>query len=91
MRVRGNVLTWEAAADLESGLSHFIIRRDGEFLAKVEGPKNRFGRQLFQGLQYSDTPAFPLQRMRFEDKAQVTGKRHRYEVIAVNTVGLKSK
>jgi pimeloyl-ACP methyl ester carboxylesterase len=91
LRVKGNVLNWEAKADVESGLGHFIIRRDGEYLAKVEGPKNRFGRQLFQGLQYSDTPTFPLPQMRFEDKSQVAGKKHQYRVIAVNTVGLKSK
>lgn len=91
LQVKGKVLTWNAEADLESGLSSFIIERDGEFLAKLEGPKNRFGRPLFQGLQYSDTPAFPLQEMRYVDETQVKGKLHQYKVIAVNTVGLKSK
>ena len=33
VRVSGNELTWEAEADLESGLAGFIIERDGEFLA----------------------------------------------------------
>ena len=74
---------------MESGLSHFEIYRDGKLLAEVKGPKQKFGRPLFQGQQYSDTPEFPLQLMRYEDKA-VTGK-HIYKVIAVNTVGLKSK
>jgi pimeloyl-ACP methyl ester carboxylesterase len=83
-------LTWEAEADLESGLSHFIIKKNGKEIAKVpEKPTNRFGRPLFQGLQYSDTPLFPLVQMEYIDKEahMIT----LYEVIAVNTVGLKSK
>jgi hypothetical protein len=31
--VNGNDLSWEAEADLESGLASFIIERDGQFLA----------------------------------------------------------
>ena len=89
--LRGNELSWEAEADLESGLSHFIILRDGEPLAKKEGPKNKFGRALFQGLQYSDTPSFPLQEMTYTDTKQIKGKTHNYKVISVNTAGLKSK
>ena len=85
------MITWKAEADLESGLGYFIIQRDGAFLAKVEGPKNRFGRPLFQGLQYSDTPEFPLVKMEYVDKSQKSGKQHSYKVITVNTVGLKSK
>jgi len=91
IQVKGKVVTWDADADVESGISHFIIHRDGKFLAKVEGPKNRFGRALFQGLQYSDTPAFPLVEMKYTDNKQQAGKSHDYKVIAVNTVGLKSK
>ena len=33
VRVNGNEMSWEAEADLESGLAGFIIERDGEFLA----------------------------------------------------------
>ena len=33
VRVQGNTLTWEAEADLESGLASFVIERDGRFLA----------------------------------------------------------
>ena len=83
-------LTWEAEADLESGLSHFIIKKNGKEIAQVpEKPTNRFGRPLFQGLQYSDTPLFPLLQMEYIDNEahMIT----MYEVIAVNTVGLKSK
>lgn len=89
---RGNELSWEAVADLESGLAHFIIERDGEFLAHLpEQGKNRFGRPIFQNLQYSDTPTQPLVPMHFTDTKAEPGRKHTYRVIAVNTVGLKSK
>lgn len=91
IQVKGSEIRWEAEADLESGIAYFIIERDGKFLAKVEGPKNRFGRQLFQGLQYSDTPEFPLVEMKFVDKTRHSDKEHSYKVISVNTAGLKSK
>jgi hypothetical protein len=92
VRVQGNQLTWKAEADLESGLAHFIIERDGQFLAHVpEKGKNPFGRPIFQGLQYSDTPTQPLVPMQFTDTKAEAGKKHTYRVIAVNTVGLKSE
>ncbi len=92
VRAHDNELTWEAEADLESGLASFIIERDGEFLAKVpEQSKNPFGRPIFQNLQYSDTPTQPLVQMRFTDTSPEAGQVHQYRVIAVNTVGLKSK
>jgi pimeloyl-ACP methyl ester carboxylesterase len=92
LRVNGNELTWEAEADLESGLAGFIIERDGQFLANVpEQAKNPFGRPIFQNLQYSDTPVQPLIPMRFTDTRAEPGAKHAYRVIAVNTAGLKSK
>ena len=92
LQVKGAQLTWNAEADLESGLAHFIIERDGKQIATVpEEPKNRFGRPIFQGLQYSDTPTAPLVEMKFTDKAAKAGARHTYRVIAVNTAGLKSE
>jgi pimeloyl-ACP methyl ester carboxylesterase len=91
LQMKGNELAWEAEADLESGLAHFIIERDGKEIATVpEKPKNPFGRPLFQGLQYSDTPVKPLVEMRFTDATAEAGKEHAYRVIAVNTVGLRS-
>lgn len=91
LRLKGNELTWEAEADLESGLAYFIIERDGKLLAKVpEQGKNPFGRPIFQNLQYSDTPTQPLVPMRYTDAKVAPGKKHTYRVIAVNTVGLKS-
>lgn len=92
VRTEGNVLTWEADADLESGTAQFLIERDGELVGSVpEQAKNPFGRPIFQGLQYSDTPAQPLARMTFTDTKAEPGKKHSYRVIQVNTAGLKSE
>jgi len=91
LRIRGNELTWEAEADVESGLAGFVIERDGQFLANFpEQNKNPFGRPVFQKLQYSDTPVQPLVQMRFTDTKAESGKSHNYRVLSVNTVGLKS-
>ena len=82
---------------LESGISHFIIQRDGQFLATVPAePKNSFGRPLFQGLQYSDTPTVPLAQMRYTVETLETRQagQHQpaqYSVRAVNTAGLMSE
>jgi pimeloyl-ACP methyl ester carboxylesterase len=92
LRVKGNELSWQSEADVESGLAHFMVERDGKFLANVpEQGKNRFGRPIFQNLQYSDTPTQPLVPMRFTDVTAEPGGKHSYRVIAVNTVGQKSK
>ena len=92
LRRDGNTLSWAAEADLESGLARFIVERDGKFLANVpEQGKNRFGRPIFQNLQYSDTPTQPLVPMTFTDQTAAPDAKHSYRVIAVNTVGLKSR
>lgn len=91
LQVRGNQLTWEVEADLESGLASFIIERDGQVLARLpEQGKNSFGRPVFQNLQYSDTPTQPLVPLSFTDTTAEPGKAYRYRVIAVNTAGLPS-
>lgn len=91
VRVKGDTLTWDAEADIESGLAGFVIERDGQPLTAVPEPgKNPFGRPIFQGLQYSDTPPQPLVPLRFVDAKTEAGKRHVYRVVAVNTAGLKS-
>ena len=92
LKLEGNILTWNAEADLESGLAYFIVQRNGVKIGTIpKDPKNRFGRPLFQGLQYSDTPAAPLVRMQFTDTSAKPNAKHTYQVIAVNTAGLKSK
>ncbi|MEM7559646.1 MAG: hypothetical protein AAF394_11035, partial [Planctomycetota bacterium] len=92
VKVEGNKVNWTAAADLESGIEKFRILRDGKFLADVNGAgKNRYGRQLFQNLQYSDTPTQPLVTMEFIDKTAKSGVARSASVITVNTAGLESK
>ncbi len=92
VRVRDNLLSWEVEADLESGLASFVIERDGKLLATVpEKGSNPFGRPVFQNLQYSDTPPQPLAPLRYVDSNAKPGEQHVYRVIAVNTVGMKSK
>ncbi len=84
-------VSWEAAADLESGLQAFIIQRDAKDLAQLPDKlASKFGRPLFQGMSYGDTPASPLAEMRFTDTTARPGEQHEYRVIAVNSVGLKS-
>jgi hypothetical protein len=86
----GVSITWEAEADFESGLRGFVILRDGKEVGIYpEKPVGRFGRPLFQTMSYHDTPEKPLPVMRWVDK---TGKADaRYQVIAVNSVGLRSQ
>lgn len=92
VKVKGAVLTWDADADVESGLASFVIERDGkEYATLPEKGKNPFGRPVFQNLQYSDTPTQPLVPMTFTDPKPEEGKKHVYRVVAVNTAGLKSK
>lgn len=83
-------LSWEAAADLESGIAAFVIHRDGAAIGRVpEKEIRKFGKPLFQAMSYHDTPEAPLPEMRFVDAAAPAGD-HRYRVIAVNAAGLVS-
>lgn len=92
VRVENGVVTWTAEADLESGLARFHIERDGQPLMSLPANgKNPFGRPLFQGLSYSDTPTQPLVTMTFQDTTAVAGSNHKYKVISENTVGLRSR
>jgi len=88
-----NKVTWDAEADFESGIGHFIILRDGKYYARVpETPLLRFQvRPLFQSgyiNSYNDSPVDPIPEMSFTDSLAV-GK-HTYTVISVNSVGLPS-
>lgn len=87
----GSTLTWQAEADLESGIAAFIIQRDGIELARVPAkPTGSIGRKVYQITGYSDTPTPPLAEMRFTDTKSSVDNQHRYEVLTVNSVGLKS-
>ncbi|MDA7916824.1 hypothetical protein N9B49_01235 [bacterium] len=89
--VKDRELSWTAEADLESGLSYFVIERDGEFLAKVpENDEHTIGRPLFQPLYNSDAPRQPLPSMSYTDTTASPGTDHDYRVFTVNTVGLRS-
>ena len=79
-------LTWQAPADLESGLGGFVILRDGKVWRKLpEKPAGR-PRPLFQGLGYHDTPDQPLARMEITDP--MPGEQ--YSIQSVNGAGLPS-
>ncbi len=92
LQVTGNTLTWNAEADLQSGLWKFMIERDGKQIATIpEQPQNPYGRPLFQNLQYSDTPTQPLTEMKYLDTTATPGEKHSYKVISVNTAGVKSE
>lgn len=84
-------LSWDAPADFESGLSAFLIERDGKEIARVpEKADGRFGRPLFQRMSYHDTPEAPVAVMRYVDSSGASAQSV-YRVIAVNSVGLRSE
>ncbi len=91
---QGNEIVWEAEADLESGIGGFIILRNGRGLATLS-PKTPadgvFGRPLFQGLSYHDTPEDPNRAMRYLDTTANAGKKIVYTVIELNSAGIPSK
>jgi hypothetical protein len=89
---RGAEVTWNAPADFESGIAGFRVLREGEEVAKVpRSPVGRFGRPLFQGMTYHDTPTQPLSEMRYLDTLAKPGETHAYTVIAINSAGLESE
>ena len=89
--LRGNELTWIAAADFESGLQAFDILRDGNVIAKVPADAKRgIGRGLFQINSYHDTPSQPLTQMRYEIPSSELNAASKYSVQTINSVGLGS-
>lgn len=86
------VVTWHAHADLESGIKAFVVERDGQRVAQVpEKPVNPYGRPLFQGMTYHDTPQAPWPAMRYIDKSNATGPLPVYGIRTINSVDLVSK
>lgn len=66
------VITWEAEADMESGIGHFIVLRDGQELGNLPAVNQvRFHvHPMFQAgwmNSYGDAPATPAPEMRFVD------------------------
>jgi hypothetical protein len=88
----GNMITWEAEVDLVSGLGGFIVLRDGHGIAKLptRPPDQVYGRPLFQGLSFHDTPFAPLPQMLHVDLSAQAGVKHVYTVIALNSAGVPS-
>src|ERR1700758_4662082 len=88
----GNEITWEAEADIVSGLGGFIVLRDGSGIARLptQPPDAVYGRPLFQGLSYHDTPFAPLPEMRHLDMSAQLGPKHVYAVIALSSAGVPS-
>jgi pimeloyl-ACP methyl ester carboxylesterase len=92
VRLLEGVLRWEVEADFESGLKGFVILRDGVELTKLpEKPANSIGRPIFQRNSYHDTPSQPLADLQFVDTAAGPGRKYRYSIAAINSVGLQSK
>jgi hypothetical protein len=89
---RSNEITWDAEADFVSGLGGFVVLRDGHGIAKLptQPPEAVYGRPLFQGLSYHDTPVPPLAQMRHIDTSVQSGTKHVYTVIALSSAGVPS-
>ena len=91
----GNEITWDAEVDFESGLGGFFVMRDDQALARLPAaiPLGVYGRPLFQGLSYHDTPEGPPgpPEMRYLDVSAKPGEKHAYSVLAVNSAGVTSQ
>lgn len=92
LKLTDGQLTWKPIADLQSGILHCVVRRDGEPIGQVPASTaNSFGRSLAQGLLYSDTPTLPLKEFGYKLPSAGTNAPHEYTITTVNTVGLESK
>jgi hypothetical protein len=88
----GNEITWDVDVDIAGGLGGFIVLRDGHGIARLptQPPGQVYGRPLFQGLSYHDTPFAPLPQMRHVDATAPAGGKQVYTVIALNSAGVPS-
>src|SRR3984893_5962568 len=88
----GNEITWDSEVDMVSGLGGFIVLRDGHGIARLptQPPETVYGRPLFQGLSFHDTPIAPLPQMLHVDTSAQGGVKHVYSVIALNSAGVPS-
>jgi hypothetical protein len=89
---QGTEIAWEAEADMASGLGGFVVIRDGVGIARLpqRPPEEVFGRPLFQGLSFHDTPTAPLPKMSYLDAATKGGSNHVYTVTALSSAGVPS-
>ena len=88
----GNEITWDTEVDMVSGLGGFIVLRDGHGIARLptQPPESVYGRPLFQGLSFHDTPVGPLPQMVHVDRSAQASVKHVYTVIALNSAGVPS-
>ena len=88
----GNEITWETEVDMVSGLGGFIVLRDGHGIARlpIQPPEAVYGRPLFQGLSFHDTPVAPLPQMVHIDTSAKPGAKHIYTVVALSVAGVPS-
>jgi len=71
----------------------FYVMRDNRALARLPTmtPPVVYGRPLFQGLSYHDTPEGPPTEMRYLDVSAKPGEKHTYSVLTVNSAGVPSE
>jgi hypothetical protein len=91
-RDQGFEIAWDAEADFAAGLGGFVVLRDGHGVGRVpqKAPDEVFGRPLFQGLSFHDTPTDPLPAMVFTDTSAPAGAKHSYTVVALSSAGVPS-
>jgi pimeloyl-ACP methyl ester carboxylesterase len=93
----GNEITWDAEADFESGIGGFFVMRDNRAIARLPRTTDLvlivYGRPLFQGLSYHDTPEGPAAapEMRYLDVSAKPGEKHTYSVLSINSAGVASE
>jgi len=89
----GNDITRDAEADLESGIGGFFVMRDNRVLARLPTmpPPVVYGRPLFHGLSYHDTPEGTIPEMRYLDASAKPGEKHAYGVLTLNSAGVPSE
>jgi hypothetical protein len=89
---QGMEVTWDAEAGLASGLGGFIVLRDDQGVARLpaQAPEEIYGRPLFQGLSFHDTPTGPLPRVVYLDSSAKPGVDHIYTVTALSGAGVPS-
>jgi hypothetical protein len=89
----GNEITWDAEADFESGIGGFFVIRDNRVLVRLPtmNPPVVYGRPLFQGLSYHDTPDWQPEEMRYLDVSAKPGEKHTYSILSVNSAGVPSE
>jgi pimeloyl-ACP methyl ester carboxylesterase len=92
LKLDGNVLTWNADADFESGIQGFNLLRGGKIIAKIPTEAKRgLGRSIFQINSYHDTPSQPLIQMRYEIPKSELNTASSISVQTINSVDLVSE